>query len=210
MALPPTCRDVFPLLSPYVDGELSVSERQSLDRHLSACATCTGRVADLRAEAGLVRVGMEMLADEADFTGFAQKVLARIEPMKPPLWDRVRIALSETFTYQRRQLMTGFAVAALAVVAATGWMLRPTRAAGYGGAQLAVQSVSLDSGAKVSPVVMKTRAGDAIIWLVAPAESVPEAAAGAVDAQPDSGVSAPSHEARAPFHPDRHPTQGAL
>jgi mycothiol system anti-sigma-R factor len=36
----PTCRQVFELLSDFVDGELSVKERESLGRHLDACPPC--------------------------------------------------------------------------------------------------------------------------------------------------------------------------
>jgi mycothiol system anti-sigma-R factor len=36
----PTCRQVFDLLSDFVDGELSAEERESLGRHLDACPPC--------------------------------------------------------------------------------------------------------------------------------------------------------------------------
>jgi anti-sigma factor (TIGR02949 family) len=36
----PTCREVFDLLSEFVDGELAVPLRESLSRHLSACPPC--------------------------------------------------------------------------------------------------------------------------------------------------------------------------
>lgn len=36
----PTCRQVFELLSEFVDGELSADDRESLSRHLDACPPC--------------------------------------------------------------------------------------------------------------------------------------------------------------------------
>lgn len=166
MSLSPECQKVLTELSPFVDGELSPSERQAVEHHLAGCPECTGRVADLRATSGLVRVGLEMLADEVDFGDFAQKVMAKVTPEKPPLAERFRLTLSEMFTYQRRQLATGLAVALLAVLAAAGWLFHPTTPAGYGSAEVAVRSVDTDARAHVAPVVMKTQQGDAIIWLV--------------------------------------------
>lgn len=169
MPLSPECQKHLIALSPYVDGELSPSERQALERHLTACPDCTARVADLRATSGLIRVGMEMVADEADFSSFAQNVMARITPEKAPWYERIGIAVSELFTYQRWQLATGLAIALLAIFAAAGWLLHPTTPAGYASDQIAVRSVSTADQAHIAPVVMKTTGGDTIIWTVNPA-----------------------------------------
>jgi anti-sigma factor RsiW len=193
------CQKYLFQLSPYIDGELSPSERQTVDRHLAACPACAGRVADLRATSGLTRVGLEMLAEEADFSQFSQKVLAQLSPEKAPLWERLGIALSELFTYQRRQLATGFAVALLAVLAAAGWLLQPSTPAGYGSERVAVQSVNTDQGAQVAPVVMKTQKGDAIIWLVNRPSTLQH---------PDSGAPVPGATPVQPPNPP--PTGGEL
>src|SRR5438874_11419820 len=101
MAANPACKTFVSQLSPYIDGELSADQRTVVERHLSACKDCTMRVSDLRAESGLVRVGMEMLADQVDFKDFAQKVMARVTPEKPPFFERLRISASEMFLYQK-------------------------------------------------------------------------------------------------------------
>lgn len=194
------CQKLLFQLSPYIDGELSPPERQAVDRHLAGCEACAGRVADLRATSGLTRVGLEMLAEEADFSGFAQKVMSQLTPEKPPLWERLGIAVTELFTYQRWQLATGLAVALLAVLAAAGWLLKPAPPAGYGSPLVAVQSVDTDQGAQVAPVVMKTQQGDAIIWLVdhpTPAD------------HPDSGAPVPGATPVKP-PPSQLPTGGEL
>jgi mycothiol system anti-sigma-R factor len=36
----PTCREVFELLSDYVDGELDPARREALAKHLTACPPC--------------------------------------------------------------------------------------------------------------------------------------------------------------------------
>jgi anti-sigma factor RsiW len=203
MPLAPDCQKHLNDLSPYVDGELSPAARQAVDRHLGGCAECTARVADLRATSGLVRVGLEMLAEEADFSNFAQGVMARITPEKAPWYERLGIAVSELFTYQRWQIATGLAVALLAVLAAAGWLLRPTPPAGYGSQQIAVRSVETDARANVAPVVMKTREGDTIIWTVNPN------AAGIPAARPDSG-SPPVPGATPVQPPAKTPTGGEL
>ena len=166
MPLPPACQAFIQDLSPFVDGELSAARRQAVERHLAACADCTARVADFRAEAGLVRLGLEMMADEVDFKDFGNQVLAKLTPEKPPLLERFALSFAEMFRYQRWQLATGIAVAALALLVGLVLSLRPAPKAGYGSAEVAVQSVSTDQGAKVAPVVLKTQQGDAIIWLV--------------------------------------------
>lgn len=161
----PTCKPYFALLSPFCDGELTPTERMRVEEHLAGCADCAGRVADLRAESGLVRVGMELVADDMDFTGFAQGVLARVTPHRAPFWERVRLSLSERWTYQR--LPTAFAGAAAALaVAVLPWALSGRLPEGYASDHVAVQSVTTDEGAHVAPVVMQTDNGDSIIWVV--------------------------------------------
>lgn len=41
----PSCREVEPLVTPYVDGEATAAERAVLDAHLTACPPCRHRAA---------------------------------------------------------------------------------------------------------------------------------------------------------------------
>jgi anti-sigma factor RsiW len=167
MANNPACKSFIPQLSAFIDGELSPDERQSVERHLTACKDCTARVADLRAESGLVRIGLEMAADEVDWSGFSQKVMARITPEKPPMFERIKASFSEMFLYQRGTLVSGFAVAAAVAVVATTLLLRePPSTAGYAQDQMAVDTVKTHPSAHVAPVVMESDQGSSIIWLV--------------------------------------------
>src|SRR5262249_54590035 len=137
-----------------------------VERHLNHCRDCTGRVADFRAESGAIRLGLEVLADEADFSGFAQKVMARLTPHKPPFWERVLLQAGEIWRYQRIEL-AGVAAAALALLFVAPVLWRAQVAADAAPVHLAVRSVRVDPAAHVAPVVMTNdQTGDAIIWLV--------------------------------------------
>jgi anti-sigma factor RsiW len=167
MALNPACQTFIPLLSPFVDGELSPQERVTVERHMSACRDCTGRVADLRAESGLIRHGLDLAADEVDFKDFAQNVMARLTPYKPPLLERVRVSLSEMFLYQRTAMLSSLAgAAAVLFIGLPALLLWQPTPDGYARPMMAVESVTTEAGAKVTPVVMTSDKGDAIIWMV--------------------------------------------
>ncbi|MDY7227780.1 anti-sigma factor family protein [Hyalangium rubrum] len=166
MAGNPACERFVPLLSPYIDGELTPTERVNVERHLTACKACTGRTADLRAESGLMRVGLEMAVDEVDFKDFAQKVMARVTPERPPLLERLKLSLSEMFLYQRTAMLSSLATAAVLMLVAVPLLLRDNAPVGYGAERMTVKSVRSYEPAKVAPVVMETENGGAIIWLV--------------------------------------------
>lgn len=154
------------MLSPYVDGELTPAERVTVERHLSACRDCTGRAADLRAESGLLRVGLDMAVDDVDFKDFAQKVMARVTPEKPPLIERMKLALSEMFLYQRTAMLSSLATAAVLVLVALPLLFSNRAPAGYAAERMTVKSIQPLQNATVAPVVMETDNGGTIIWLV--------------------------------------------
>ena len=180
MSLKPACQLYVPQLSPFVDGELAPKDRVSVEQHLSACTECSGRVADFRAESGLVRVGLEMLTDDVDFSSFSRRVMAGITPGRPPLLERLRLSMSEMVAHQRGALMGGFAAAAVVLVVGVGLLTRPKAPEGYAASEVAVNAVAIDEQAHVAPVVMKEDK-DTIIWLV-DHEDRP-----GVRASPDSG-----------------------
>jgi anti-sigma factor RsiW len=165
MAGNPACEHFIPLLSPYVDGELPPSERVQVERHLTACRDCTGRTADLRAESALLRVGLDMAVDDVDFKDFAQRVMARVTPEKPPLLERLRLSLSELLIYHRTAMVSSLATAAVLVLVGVPVLLNQQTPHGYGAERMRVRAVSASEGAKVAPVVMEDQ-GDTIIWVV--------------------------------------------
>lgn len=177
MALNPACLSFIPMLSPFVDGELPPNDRVTVERHLAVCRDCTGRVADLRAESGLIRHGLDLAADEVDFKDFATKVMARLTPYKPPLWERVQITFSEMFLYQRKVMFASLAgAAAVLAIAIPTLIIGKGVPDGYARPMMAVESVTTEAGAKVTPVVMTNDKGDAIIWMVSTEQQVDQSA----------------------------------
>ena len=49
------CKSLDPLVTPYIDGELTGADRSAVDAHLRACAPCHSRVAAERATHELIR-----------------------------------------------------------------------------------------------------------------------------------------------------------
>ena len=171
----PARKTFEPMLSPYVDGELSPEERQTVERHIAADKDSAAQVADFRAASGLTRLAFEMLADEQDFSEFANQVMARVTPQKLPLFERLKLSLSEMFTYQRGTFVTAGALA-FALLAVVGTVVNFSRqdAIGYANPNVEVQIVSVDNDATVRPVVFETEKGDAIIWMVDDPDAKPD------------------------------------
>lgn len=166
MTISQACQSFVAMLSPFIDGELPPADRLTVERHLAACKDCTMRVADLRAESGLLRVGMELAADQVDFKDFSQNVMARITPGRPAFFERMKLSLSEAFLYQRGTLVTALASAAVVALVALPFILREGTPTGYSSERMAVQSVKADDPVHVAPVVLETKSGNSIIWLV--------------------------------------------
>jgi len=126
------------------------------------------QVADFRAASGLMRLTFEEKADQEDWKDFSAQVLSKLTPEKPPFFERLKLSVSEMFTYQRTMFVTSLATAALVALVAVpvAMKLSAGSPAGYAQAKVEVQTVRVDQGATVEPVVMTTEKGDAIIWMV--------------------------------------------
>ena len=173
-----SARDKFlPLLSPYVDGELSPEERQQVEQHLAHNKESAALVADLRAGDALMRHALEMEADAVDWSGFSGEVMGKLTPGKLPLLERLRLSLSELFTYQRGPMIAGFVGAAAAIVIAVPVSMKLATPEGYGATHIQMQAVKSDAD-EVKPVVMETEGGDAIIWVVDSVSGKPKPDAG--------------------------------
>ena len=184
----PARKKFEPLLSPFVDGELSPKERTQVEQHLAANRESAMQVADFRAASGLMRLTFEQQADQEDWSDFSNQVLAKLTPEKPPLLERITASLSEMFTYQRRMMVGVMVTASLMVaVASMAFLMGSSRGAGYANDRMKFQAVKVEQGAKVAPVVMETEGGDTIIWMVdnPPAKNSPQGEEGEeVDADP--------------------------
>jgi anti-sigma factor RsiW len=183
----------LPLLSPYVDGELPPDERRQVEQHLANEPKSASQVADFRAGDALMRHALETQADEVDWKGFTDGVMARLTPDRLPWLLRLKVAFSETLTWQRGPLLGGLAGAAAAVAIVIPVTLRYSTPDGYGAARVQVQTVAVDTEAKVKPVVMETDDGDAVIWVLdAPEEAQEKPAPDEPEPGPDSPGKTPA------------------
>jgi anti-sigma factor RsiW len=162
----PAREKFLPMLSPYVDGELSVEERQLVEQHLANNKESAAQVADFRAGDALMRHALEMQADQVDWKGFADDVMSKVTPDKLPFFEGLKLRLSEMFLYQRGPLVAGFVGAAAALAIAVPMSMKLSTPQGYGANTVRVQTVSVEENATVKPVVMETETGDAVIWVV--------------------------------------------
>jgi anti-sigma factor RsiW len=164
----PAREKFLPLLSPYVDGELSPEERQLVEQHLAHNRESAAQVADFRAGDALMRHALEMQGDEVDWKAFTEGVMGQLTPEKLPFFARLKLTLGELFTYQRGPMVAAMVGAAAAIAIAVPVALKvaaglPT---GYGADRVEVQTVAIEGNAPVRPVVMETDDGDAVIWVV--------------------------------------------
>ena len=164
----PAREKFLPMLSPYVDGELTPEERQLVEQHLQNSKESAAQVADFRAGDGLMRNALDMQADDVDWKKFTEDVMGRVTPEKLPLLERLKLSFGEMFTYQRGPLVAGLvgAVAAVAIAIPLTLSLMGQAPEGYGAGRVEVQTVSVDTEATVKPVVYETESGDAVIWVV--------------------------------------------
>jgi len=162
----PAREKFLPLLSPYVDGELSPEERLMVEQHLQNNKESAAQVADFRAADGLMRHALDLPADDIDWKKFSDDVMARVSPEKLPLFERIKLSLSEMMLYQRGPLIAGFTGAALAIAITVPLLMKLTAGTpdGYANSKVEVQTVSVEDSSGIRPVVMETEAGDAIIW----------------------------------------------
>jgi anti-sigma factor RsiW len=156
-------------LSAHLDGELSPQARVTLEAHLKSCPGCAAKLAELSAVGAVLRRRFEAQAEARDFSGFSAAVLARLQPYRPSLGERLSVGWEEWKRHRAGNLFGGLALAAAALLAVFALpqlrspVLPPV---GEGHQHPTLQAVSTDEQSHIAPVVLKTEGGDAIIWLV--------------------------------------------
>ena len=94
-----SCKKILHLVEPYLDEELSKSKKERVEQHLRDCESCQLKLEALKLQAGLLREQMEERAGQVDFTGFEDRVLARIREEKPPTFtERAGAWVREAFS----------------------------------------------------------------------------------------------------------------
>jgi anti-sigma factor RsiW len=72
----PDCNQLEPLVTPYVDGELTAADRTAVDAHLSVCPPCRLRILGERAVRDLLRARRASLAADCAPGALRQRCLA--------------------------------------------------------------------------------------------------------------------------------------
>ena len=84
------CQDAVPLLGPLADGELEAADAAWVQEHLAGCDGCRARLQLIAAAGAALREQLALRAGPADFSRFADRVMARIaSEEKPPLRERL-------------------------------------------------------------------------------------------------------------------------
>jgi anti-sigma factor RsiW len=118
------CEEVVPLLGPLADAALPDDDRAWVDDHLQGCASCGDRLLLLRAQGTALREVLVARAAQVDFSGFADRVMARIEK------DRKGAPLSawgSELWGAHRGMLTAFTGLAAAACMALAVFLSPAR-----------------------------------------------------------------------------------
>jgi anti-sigma factor RsiW len=109
-----SCKKIQHLIEPYLDEELSGSKREQVEQHLKTCESCRLTLEALKLQGGLLREQMESRTEKVDFTGFEDRVLARIREEKPPgFTERAGAWVREVAYYYRAVWITSLATAVL-------------------------------------------------------------------------------------------------
>ena len=112
------CLDVVPLLGPLMDSALHEDDRDWVEEHLRECASCRDRQALLAAQAAAVRERLEARGAQADFSGFADKVLARAQAEQQMRgMEHLRVWGGEMWGAHRRTIGAASGLAAAACLA---------------------------------------------------------------------------------------------
>lgn len=108
-------------LSAFVDGELDPEEAEEIRRILGGDPAARARLDDLQALSVALQTTLEEIGEEADFEGFADEVMRRVERAKAPAAAPGRRRFFEWGVRRRAPIFAAAAaLAAVATVVAVG------------------------------------------------------------------------------------------
>ena len=185
------CREIEPLLSPYLDGELDADTRRHVEAHLAACDACRATLEEWRRAEGVLRTVRPARSD-VEWERLAQRVEAAIdvEDRKAPAAAAAAMGSRAATTSRgagRRWWLwggSGALVAAALVALFWPWVVpRPTEP----------PTLPTFEGTRGLPPPQKPEAGAAALDDARLGKSVPEASV----RREESAVPAPERKARA-------------
>jgi anti-sigma factor RsiW len=176
------CRCYQLLLSAYADGEATSRERSQVELHLSGCADCRARLADLKALSLAVGARLLQRAEQVDFSRFADEVMRRVTPDRPGFFERLKVGWQEIMTYHRAAVISSMVTAAVTLAVAVPVVYR--YASSRATAPEVVLHELLADDPHVKPVVVRMDNGKTLIMLVHQDEPA-EGEGGTPDVTPD-------------------------
>jgi anti-sigma factor RsiW len=122
------CADILPLLGPFADGAAAESDREDVARHLGECDRCPERLRFFAAQGAAIRETVSRRAQDADFAGFADKVLARASKQRPNAYQGLGIWTREMVGAHRGAFGAAGVVLAACMTLAVVFMPQPPQA----------------------------------------------------------------------------------
>jgi anti-sigma factor RsiW len=117
------CASIDPLVTPYVDGELTAAEREAVQRHLRACAPCHARVTAEQAVHGLLAARKDALHVERAPEALRAKCGTLLLPGSQPGVRGARRLRGPWFAGSGRTRLAPLALAATLVLIVAGAFL---------------------------------------------------------------------------------------
>ena len=176
-----SCTPFHPRLSALLDGALTAPDQAEVEAHLAECGDCSVRLAELAVGSQALRSHFDAAADSVDWNAFTAKVMAKVEPVRPSLAERLQQWM-DVLLPQRGFGLVAAGALGMAVVVGVGYLGfggGRTEGPGYGADKMAVKQVQTDPA--VVPVVMESEQGS-IIWLVDHPQGAPQKDADKADA----------------------------
>ena len=150
------CEDLVPMLSAYLDGELSDKDRKKVDRHLETCHTCRQLLSELELTGSLVKNTLSHeVAPDVDLTGVWEKIETQVFS-RPSVWHRIKSVV--------RRPVVWFPAAVAAAAAAALMFILPIPREQAPMAISQVESVSSHTGQVM--MLQTASTGQPIIWIL--------------------------------------------
>ena len=166
-----SCKKIEHLIEPYLDEELSKSKKETVEQHLHACDSCKLTLESFKLQGGLLRERIEAEAEKVDFTGFEDRVLARIAEEKPPTFtERAGAWVREVAYYYRTVWITSLATAVLLLAVLVPLLSRDTTPGGDPDTKVAdadnqVIIDSMEYAGQRSMIFTVSKNNTTVIWL---------------------------------------------
>ena len=120
------CTDIVPLLGPLLDGALPDDDRAFVEDHLRGCRSCRDRLAMISAQAQALREALLARTETMDFSGFSDRVMARVRDERVRAAERAPV-LGRELWWAHKRVFAAAGGLALAACMALAVFLSPSQ-----------------------------------------------------------------------------------